>query len=489
MIPAIVPLVAMLLLRASRGRSEDPAPVRPDGPATPVLQRPIPAWVWMQLGYPLVLVIVRGAGGDAVAIPLAVVLYLPWLLARGAARLGLALPARLLAWLARFTFSADPRGAGSLAAALALVHRRAHDEELARRLIARLDGLPGPVRGAQIAARALVAVSRGHADEARDLLRSVDHLDRRITPRAARGLAREWLAADAAARGDWPEVVRLACAPGVRPRRVRFLGLIGRRLAGGPGAPGDLRLRLAWLVTPRRRATRPLLDLALAAPGVAEPRSRVSAGTRLQRAAALHLEVLALPAPLLRPAAVAWLGRAWDAALGDPGTARALLERELALGAEGRSEAVRRLHARVQEDLAGLVEQSGFPLRSRRRGLLAAAVARVRDALLEDLHADAERMYHRAKEGPLLPTADEWRALARLREAHRGAVARLDEQGRRIAWEIAHPALSAAAVRLFNIHQERSLANAVFRYLATEAEAVGDSENQALHEKNCRCGW
>ncbi|MGB8933078.1 MAG: hypothetical protein WCC48_17670, partial [Anaeromyxobacteraceae bacterium] len=184
------------------------------------------------------------------------------------------------------------------------------------------------------------------------------------------------------------------------------------------------------------------------------------------------------------------LGRAWTEALGDAATGEALLERELALGAEGRSEALRRLTERALAEVAWLVGASGAPLRRvRARGILCDAAARVRGGLLEELQAEAELIGIRANGQELLPPAEEWRAIARLLERYAGAVARLDRQDRRLAWEIVHPALSAAAVSLFNVHLERSIAHATFRFLAAEAEAVDDAENHLLYVKNQRCGW
>ncbi|HSM93913.1 MAG TPA: hypothetical protein VLT47_13605, partial [Anaeromyxobacteraceae bacterium] len=238
MIP-IGPLVGIAVWAALRNRegggtARGPAP---DGPAATLAQRPVPSWFWAHCGYAVVAAIALTQLG-AWAAPPFVVLYAPWLLALGAARLGLVRPARLLGDLALFAFRKDPAGAPGFAGALALARRRVHDERWAARLVAGLDRLPVPVRGAALAARGLVAASRGHVEEARDLLGSVEHLDPRITPRPVRRIARDWLAADAAARGRWDEVERLARIAGPRSRAVRLLGLVARRLRGGGDAPG-----------------------------------------------------------------------------------------------------------------------------------------------------------------------------------------------------------------------------------------------------------
>ncbi len=258
---ALIPIGPILLIavwaaRLCRGKPTTPAP--PPGPGTRWVNRPIPAWLWAQLLYPFFAVVALATVPRLAlwAVPTAF-LYFPWMTARGAARAGWIGGARRLAALALFVCRKDRKGGPWLAAALGLCARRRHRERDAQRIIAALDALPAPVRGAALAARGLVAASRGQVEEARDLLRSIEHLDPRITPAVARKAARDWLAADAAARGDWQEAARLGCAPGPRSRAVRSLGLAARRLAGAPDAPGDLRLRLAWLSWPsgRRRIT------------------------------------------------------------------------------------------------------------------------------------------------------------------------------------------------------------------------------------------
>lgn len=495
MIP-VAPLVwfAIWAMRRRGGPASAPPP---DGPATRLLQRSIPTWFWVHLLYPFllapVLILVRGAVSMALVLAALTVLYFPWSWARLVARAGWIRGARLFGWLALFTCRKDRKGGPWLAAALALCARRRHDEKAAQRIAEGAARVPAPVRGATLAALGLVAASRGHREEARDLLRSIALLDPRITPAAARRVARDWLAADAAARGDWPEVMRLGEAPGPRSRALRFLSLAARRLAGTGKVPSDRWLRMAWILAPRRRATRPLLSLALAAPRQRSDAGSLRApreGTALCRAAALHAAAMAAPPGSLDAPALRAVGAAWDAALEDPETARALLARELALGADGKSEALRRLNERVRAEVAWLVGESAVPLR-RLRGseLLEAAALQVRDALIADLEAESAEMQRRAAEQSLLPLAEEWRALARLRHRYVAASARLDQEGRRMAFEILHPALSAVAVELYNVSKQRSVANAVFGFLAAEAEAVSDAASHELHRKNQLLGW
>lgn len=134
--------------------------------------------------------------------------------------------------------------------------------------------------------------------------------------------------------------------------------------------------------------------------------------------------------------------------------------------------------------------EGAAPLRLHRGGdLLEAAVAQVREELLDGLQREGDRLRERAAAGRLLTTAEEWWAVARLRQRHEAAVARLDREDRRLAFEAVHPGLSAVAVPLYNDRRERSLANAVFAYLAAEAAAVGDEPLRELFRNNQLCGW
>ncbi|MGB8931962.1 MAG: hypothetical protein WCC48_12005, partial [Anaeromyxobacteraceae bacterium] len=100
MIP-IGPIIGLALWSALKNRPVGaPAPA-PDGPAAPIHQRPVPPWFWAHCAFAVIAAIALTEVGLRAAPPL-VVLYLPGLLARGAARLGLAGPARLLASLALF---------------------------------------------------------------------------------------------------------------------------------------------------------------------------------------------------------------------------------------------------------------------------------------------------------------------------------------------------------------------------------------------------
>lgn len=486
--------IAAAIVIASRiaGGGGIPVGPAPDGPMRRFHERPIPAWFWALLVNAVALSVLYNLLGTPWALSAAVFLF-PWFLARRVAYLGLAGPARILGRLALYTFSEDLKGGALLASALALAHRRTHDDKLAARIVEDLDEVPPPIRGASIAALGLVAASAGRAEEARDFFRSIGHFEKKITPRVARAIATEWLVADAARAGDWAEVGRLAQARGPRSALVHFAGFAARRFEGGSRAPGDLALKIAWLLTPRHAKTRVLLQRALASP---RRRLQASMGrprpeeTPLARATSLHVSMLALPREALSAPGLNELGAAWDEALGSPSTARDLLARELALGADGKSDTIRRLAARASADLAWLIDRSRRPLGDLgENGIIRAAATSVRDALLADLQAQAEPIHARGDERYAFETPEEWRAIARLREAHQEAFARLGEDGRRMAWEIVSPALSAIAVHLFNDLGEKSIANAVFAYLAQQAAAMGDAEGEATNSKNYRCGW
>jgi hypothetical protein len=51
-----------------------------------------------------------------------------------------------------------------------------------------------------------------------------------------------------------------------------------------------------------------------------------------------------------------------------------------------------------------------------------------------------------------------------------------------------HPDLCKLAVWLWNLREEKALANAIFRWLLAEAETVGDARAVELETKNVACG-
>jgi hypothetical protein len=421
------------------------------------------AAVGLLVGHPLGIVL------GVVVPPLA----FPWALARHVtAPLGMVRLSFLLGRMAEVTFGRDPMGGAALASALALLRR-----PLPARVVwldARLAALT-QAGGAAVAAAGFRAAATGDLDGARVLLRSVGQISSADTPPVAARLAADWLAADAAERGAWEELATVVPAT----RTVRFLDALQKRQA----------VWLWWLIAPRRHATWALVQQVLAeqapveratqpsapAPREAHPYRDGGSADRLAGAIAAHLELHAA-APLAdRLAATA---ARWDAALEDPLVRGLAEERARALGVRA-APALASLASNVAEDLAELALAADRPLAGG-HGIAGAAAARAREILLAEVELASRVLVARGTRR--LPALVEWREALALEErcARVGRLAGLP--ARRLVFEEVHAALCPLACRLWNDREERPLADALFRWLLAEAEAVGNSR-LAEHER------
>lgn len=474
---------------------------------------------------------------------LGVVLLVPWPLARAITiPLGWPRATWVLAVLADWTWGLD-RGGGAYCAAV-IAFRRRPTPQGAAFLVKREAKLVRP-GGALPAALGLLALHHGDVDGARALFATERHYDPWKTPRLARCIAREWLAADMAARGAWNE---LAAFDGGRSRACFFLARCARRLVAAATppappaeappatqgsspsqssssqssssqssssqssssaataapssatrtwrAPSDFMLRLAWLLAPARRVTRPLLDRALALPvddardavdgeGVpADVRTQGDAvavavkrdddrapGARAAATAAalrLHVDALRTPPSYRTAASLVAVARAWEAAL----------PRAPSLVDEGVVDGLVELIHDV--DLRAAVVDDPPPL-------LARAVDRVRAERIEALEQASDALHRRAEAPIDLPPADELREIAALRAAYERA-ARAGPEAQRLAWEAVHAQACALAVHLWNVRKETRVANATFRWLLDEARRNDDADVVALQTKNVAVG-
>ncbi|WP_437526893.1 hypothetical protein WME79_41820 [Sorangium sp. So ce726] len=455
------------------------------------------------------------AGGQLwCAVPLAplALLMAPWPFVRHVIiPLGLPRAAYFIASLSDGTFRADRRGGAALAAAWALCRARKPDaavgawvSERIERAGERTGAAPAPssvsadpLRGAGIAAGAMLAAHRGDAEGARALFDSVGSLDERACPSEARRIAAGWLAAEAASRGDWTAVSGYACVGG--GRAISLLGAVAARLLGEEPAPGALGLWLRWLIAPHRRATLPLVRRALAA-GAGAPRpepeapepcaAKVAEGDLWSRAVLLHATLLLRPRDQVSGDDLRRLGGAWDAALDDERAQAELRERAASLGASGAQAALGPLARAVEEDLAATLRAARVPRaawddlgatigRTRRR---------LRDELLSEVEIACDALRRRVDERRELPPLSEWREWTSLRAQYEAAAVLVGVEFRRLAFPKLHADVCHAAVWLFNTRKERVIANAMFRWLLAEAEALGDSRLAGLQRGNVECG-
>ncbi|MEM6996581.1 MAG: hypothetical protein AAF721_39120, partial [Myxococcota bacterium] len=180
----------------------------------------------------------------------------PWALARRVLiPAGLCRAAYMVTRLSNWVWRGDGPGGATLAAAWALAHRKKTPPQTVAWVTAKRDA-NRPLRGGGILASALLADLRDDRDGMLELTRSVLLLADDPRHRAARRLAAQWLAAHAAAQGDWVEVAAVT-------RRVRGLSGAARLLAriaaahlhGVSGARARAQLWATWLLAPRRVQT------------------------------------------------------------------------------------------------------------------------------------------------------------------------------------------------------------------------------------------
>jgi hypothetical protein len=273
-------------------------------------------------------------------------------------------------------------------------------------------------RGAALVAAGLLAALRGDRQQARSLLLMADMLHRKFIPSGVRVIARDWLVADAARIGNWPDVIRLGLhGHDDTLRWSHALARIGARLIRDPQAWPNWALWLCWAMAPRRRATLPLLRRALLVP-------RATKAAKVEPAAAATLpDALADLARVLDNAfahdgiSFAAAVGAVDAALDDP-VAQALADRRLrALGTNADAAAViSGLRTRLVDSLVPLIEESPRLARGgNRSGILDQAVERVRHRLFRDVEAQCKDYDARRNRDSYVKPSAEWETWARLR--------------------------------------------------------------------------
>lgn len=505
MIPvgAIVVLVSVVvrLLTQSQRRTQ------PASSQTSILGQPI-GW----LGFSWLFLAPAAAGlAGAVASgvwtmlpPLAVLLVVlfPWPITRMILiPLGMPRAAYYVARLSDLWWRGDRSGGAALAAAWALLRQPTHREKAAAWIELKLQKSEKRLMGGAIVAHGLIAAARGDLEAARAVLESVTVMAPRAVRAIARDVALEWLIADAAALGDWKRVSEL----GERPvtRTVRLMGGVADRLLRNPEAPANARLYWRWLVAPRRRWTRAVVLRAVATPY--EPRERTWAHSdgpgpvvspppegadALTGALWQHAELLRRPAARLSQEELVALGRAWDAALADAGLREQLLARAVALGVPGIDGALTKLRAAAEADVGAAAEAAGIRLGELNEPgeLLGRAAYLEKERMLSELELAASSLARRTEERRELPPLDEWREWLGIRKLYeRAAAGGLD--ARRLAYSAIHHEVCELAVWLFNIREEKPIANAMFRWLLAEAERVGATESARVNRNNVACGF
>jgi hypothetical protein len=461
------------------------------------------AFVWFVLVPTSLPLLVGVLAGQLYLLPLLLAIGLltfPWPIARLVLiPLGLPRLAYFLTWTSDYTFHLDRQGGAALAGAWALVRQPKLDEAAAEWIAQKL--AQGEVlRGAGVFASGLLLAARGDLDGARALIESVHDLDPRASPPALGRFASSWLAADAAARGDWLRVGELGLRLGDSGREAWLLSAVAQTLRFEPMAPGRLGLWLRWAIAPHRSKTLPIVRRALAAldgafvePEADAPRTPTAPaheGDDFSTALSLHASLLRRSRGAVKGDEVRALSHAWDVVLSDRVTERGIEARALVLGASGPKPALDRLRGAIEEDIVAVVLAADLSLSE--LGAHSATAERVRrgvrDRLLSEVEAMADAIRRRADERRELPAIDEWREWNALHRAYARGVRLAGQDFRRLAFHKVHPDACSLAVWLFNDRKQRPLGNAIFRFLLTEAEAIDDPRAIALQTKNVGCG-
>ena len=439
-----------------------------------------------------------------------VVLFPWWIVSRILVPLGRWRAAWALTHLAAWTWRGDRGGGALVAGAWTLVLRQARgrrpDPKAVSWLVGRRDELR-PLRGGGILGSALLAELRDDREGMLELTESVLMLSPDARHAGARGLAAQWLAAWAAERGDWDEVLAVTRRVRNVPAGARLLHLLARARVGRDERPvGKVVLLSAWLLAPGRRRTWAWVRATWAAKrdaqsvarsGSAESGSGAQTQSEAESATAAEneseAESEAVRAPRLAVTAHARLSHAagrtitatellqlalaWQQALDSPAVREGLAERAKAIGAR-RWDPLETARAQVIDELAELLHRSGVsadalpepPL------LLAMAMTRVESLATAEVEARWTPIERRNDDDTALPAIDEWREFVALARAYEAAVRIRGDVGRRLLFEDTDTAISNLAAGLWNDRSERSIANAMFAWLLPEAEAVHDPE-------------
>jgi len=432
------------------------------------------------------------------------VVLLPWLLARGVLiPLGLMRPSAIAARLALWTFRNDSgEGASSLAAALALAHKRGSRERDAERLRARLaEPSRIPLRGSKIAAHAVLAAIGGDHARALCLFESIDSLHPLAGAGVARRLAARFRMADAASRRDWPALAAQAAAHRRLTRSAWFFGALAAWHRGRRSAWSALWVRLWWIVASGRRRNRELVAAAFAATAAADlalEQDAVGASEWPHSVLPPFDEALRSHAALARTPDGPGVGEAWRACAAawqrvfeDRASAEQAIERGKALGVQAPAQMLSAFGSLVRADLASDALRPGVSARDLSDGgpLGVWVASHLADEVLRDLDYRSGAIHERDRARKQVPIVDDWVELATIHSKIERSADRLGDLFVHSAFSCVHVRVSNHAARIYNLQEERAIANAVFRWLARYAERAGDGEALERYRKNLALGF
>ena len=437
--------------------------------------------------------IARGHVAHAVPLVAVMVLLFPWPITRLVLiPMGWWRAAWHFAQLSGWVWRGDVPGGQLVAGAWAVLRQRSPDPAAIAWLSQRRDELE-PLGAPGVLGSALLADALGDRSLARRLMRTVADFDDDHRPPLTRYLANEWLTADAADRGAWPEVELRGRSPHRRSRTTRLLGDVAARLIGYPPVPSDATLIVRWLICDARLRTLPLLRRALRVPRaevVPEVRRPSAAKpSALDPAALLLAHGEAIATGQVAPARLVDLGHAWDQLLAGTTLRDQTARRALALRAGDPEQVLARLGRQVDADLSALALAARVPLPVlEAEGTALRRVAReLRHSLLDDLAVVCEALDARVRARRPLPPLDELREFMAVREQYEQVCELGGGELTRVAFAQIHDPLCNLAVWLWDERGETSIAHAMFRWLGNEAVLAGDEEAAELQRRNVAC--
>lgn len=478
-----VAILVFILANHSRGRSGVVTQTRVDVPLRSVI-RPLGAMAILVLGL-VSLVGWRewlryGLSDDlpswstaSIFVLLAIVFPRPFV--RGVlAPLGLVRVAWALERICSVSSDVHERDAAGLLAAACVTAAR-YSAARARFVQTRLDAAwELATEGA--AAAALVAAARGDLAEARSLFRLLrDH--RFASPATAR-MSRDWLAVDAAARGDWPAITRMTGAD------IGRLGALFVEIATRPKEPrraDDLRLWWRWLLAPRRIATFAFVRRASRAPITRDPTPPIPSD-----GLSAHRALLALAPERVRRVDVQRAISAIDTMATSPSFLAGLGRRALALSIDTDVGLSRDAFVRaLEQDVVAVLAQTDLSLRKLEPG---PTLDRVLDALRRDRREQLELLVRdvgeRTASRRALLQREEWRAWGEIHAALTRAGRNANATEHAVLHQIVFSPVTNWAVWLANVRGMRSLAAHIFTVLRDHAEEARDASATALLTRN-----
>ncbi len=428
------------------------------------------------------------------------VLLFPWAICRFVLiPLGRPKLAYYVGRLSTWYWPGDARGGGLVAASLAALRR---PDPSAWTWIEAKRNKAKELRAGGLIATAIALDARGETERARRTLASMTLLEREGCCRTAIAMSFEWLAAEAAQRGDWRSAAHWGLHPPLGSKAAVLIGRVAERIAGNPWRPAvpgkparvvsDAALWYAWVWSRRWIALRPLVQWACArtdAP-VGEDEAVELPETAVPHDRAIVLQArAAVSRDKLGAERIAALGRAWSTALDEAALDR-WRTRARELGA--RAEVLEDLRDAVIDELAIVLQRSEADVGAladdpETSPLLRSAAVRVRGDLMDALESNLEALQARVESRQPLPAADEWNEWQAAVLAYERAHRRAGAHNRVVAFNLAHHPMCSLAVWLWNERKEYTIAHAIFRWLLLEAEAVGDEKAIELQRSNVAC--